>query len=508
MKKILLIIFLLIPIFTPGSSDQFFIKARIGDLEGLKVSLTNDLDINKKDNWGNTALFYTAEQSKINIAEYLLQKGANVNSKTNKGFTPLHMACVKNDYEMVKLLIDFKADLNVITKHPLWNTPAFTTPLSMAYDKPKLRKMLLRNGADGILGICKVNKGIVRKSENLLSEVVDKVKGSEKVIIYGIEKRNNLVKIRTPRGKTGWIKFNHIAYPKPPNNGPVPIFLNGYLKKSMTFNNSDGEVMKFSKGASLNLESMYKNRVGVKKDITIKNKTKSINLSSRKVYKLIERGKKYSTISVSGISNVKKAESIKLDNHKLIFNPFIVTPADSNMSLIISKDRIRFDKPVTFISKNRKHKELLNLFYEVKKRINNYNNLPLKNVSTPLSYEEFEDIRKTGFDDYRYQMGELLFWDLESIDECCGFVFTKVWGNGFASEGEGTKNIRYLFGNFGYFNGLVSGMTRKEVKKILGKSMRSNENVAVYSLYMGDMILYFEKGKLFAIALTNSMMCC
>jgi ankyrin repeat protein len=44
---------------------------------------------------------------------YLIDAGANINIKDDKGQTPLHKACISENQEMVKLLIQKGADLEI-----------------------------------------------------------------------------------------------------------------------------------------------------------------------------------------------------------------------------------------------------------------------------------------------------------------------------------------------------------------------------------------------------------
>merc|ERR1711973_915293 len=78
-----------------------------------------------KDNNGNTALHFCCTNGHIGPAILLLQAGANVHSVNMRGNTSLHDA-VRWDYlDIVKLLLHYKAPLNVTNK-------MFLTPLQYA----------------------------------------------------------------------------------------------------------------------------------------------------------------------------------------------------------------------------------------------------------------------------------------------------------------------------------------------------------------------------------------
>jgi ankyrin repeat protein len=59
---------------------------------------------------GTSPLFFarTAEDAKS-----LIDDGANVNARSDYGFTPLHFAAARGDYEVVQFLLDHGADPTV-----------------------------------------------------------------------------------------------------------------------------------------------------------------------------------------------------------------------------------------------------------------------------------------------------------------------------------------------------------------------------------------------------------
>ena len=62
--------------------------------EMIDFLLKKDIDVNKINNVGNTALFYAVFQSKnkTELIEKLLKKGANMNVTNNAGVSPLSLA--------------------------------------------------------------------------------------------------------------------------------------------------------------------------------------------------------------------------------------------------------------------------------------------------------------------------------------------------------------------------------------------------------------------------------
>src|ERR1700739_4024486 len=67
-------------------------------------------DVNSLSTEGDNALHYVARWSELRAARALIDAGIDVNKAGDLGYTPLHIACMKGNAEMVKLLSDNAAD--------------------------------------------------------------------------------------------------------------------------------------------------------------------------------------------------------------------------------------------------------------------------------------------------------------------------------------------------------------------------------------------------------------
>lgn len=80
------------------------------------ASASSEQSVNAQDDIGNTALHYAANEGKLEVAKELINKGANVNAKgSGNDWTPLHSAVYGAHKDLVKLLLDKKADPNAVT---------------------------------------------------------------------------------------------------------------------------------------------------------------------------------------------------------------------------------------------------------------------------------------------------------------------------------------------------------------------------------------------------------
>ena len=87
--------------------------AESGDIEAVKQHLADGTDIELKcTGCGSTALGHAAKYGHNEIAELLIENGADVSAKDESGGTPLHLAALMGHKEIAELLIAKGADVN------------------------------------------------------------------------------------------------------------------------------------------------------------------------------------------------------------------------------------------------------------------------------------------------------------------------------------------------------------------------------------------------------------
>ena len=103
----------------------------------VKALIELGVDVNMKIPYEFTLLHFAIHYNHIEIAKLLLERGADVRAKNNRGETPLHWA---KNVETAKLLLDRGADVNA--KNNMGDTP-----LHLAKNV-EIAKLLIEKGAD------------------------------------------------------------------------------------------------------------------------------------------------------------------------------------------------------------------------------------------------------------------------------------------------------------------------------------------------------------------------
>ena len=94
--------------------EEFYNAAVFGDRETtLKLLAENPSLAKEADDHGFTALHGVVGEDRVEIAELLIQHGADVHAKNEMGMTPLHIA---QWAMMVEVLVRQGADLNALSK--------------------------------------------------------------------------------------------------------------------------------------------------------------------------------------------------------------------------------------------------------------------------------------------------------------------------------------------------------------------------------------------------------
>ena len=126
--------------------DEFFRAIKGEDSLIINGFIDAGMDSNSKNNAGMTALTYAIQNTGIKTVRILARK-ADINLKDDQGNGPLHIAIIRDNEEMVELLLKARAYVNVTGKDEMVTnqSPLFAALLK---DDMKLFKRLLDLGAD------------------------------------------------------------------------------------------------------------------------------------------------------------------------------------------------------------------------------------------------------------------------------------------------------------------------------------------------------------------------
>ena len=130
-------------LWEPGGDldNLIYEAAESGDIEAVKQHLADGTDIELKcTGCGSTALGHAAKYGHNEIAELLIENGADVDAKDEDGSTPLHLAALMGRKEIAELLIENGADVNAKAMDG-------GTPLHYAATK-EIAELLISKGAD------------------------------------------------------------------------------------------------------------------------------------------------------------------------------------------------------------------------------------------------------------------------------------------------------------------------------------------------------------------------
>src|SRR5688572_1391149 len=100
-------VILFITTLAQNQNDEFFAAARKGDAAAVKAFLDKGTDVNAKTQYGATALAYACDKGHVEVVKLLLERGADPDVRDSfYNATPMSWAAPKGFTEIVKLLLD------------------------------------------------------------------------------------------------------------------------------------------------------------------------------------------------------------------------------------------------------------------------------------------------------------------------------------------------------------------------------------------------------------------
>jgi ankyrin repeat protein len=78
--------------FSENLADELLSASKNGDAAEVKDLVAKGVNVNKKDEYGSTALIYAVTNNNSNCVKVLTENGADVNTKNISSHTPLTIA--------------------------------------------------------------------------------------------------------------------------------------------------------------------------------------------------------------------------------------------------------------------------------------------------------------------------------------------------------------------------------------------------------------------------------
>jgi uncharacterized protein len=120
MKRIILILYISLLIggiakaYGSEKPDQLFQAVKSGNVSDVNAAINSGTDINTKDSEGLTLLMLASQEGRVEVVRLLLEKGARVNVKEDGyGRTALILASRNGHTDVVKSLLEKGADVNI-----------------------------------------------------------------------------------------------------------------------------------------------------------------------------------------------------------------------------------------------------------------------------------------------------------------------------------------------------------------------------------------------------------
>ena len=110
---IIAILMIPLPNFISISREKIYDYAIKGETQKLLTYIEKGGDINKKNSQGKNLLYYAIIKNNSDVIDLLIAHKVDINIKDNEGNTPLHQATRHGNIRTIKLLLENGADVNI-----------------------------------------------------------------------------------------------------------------------------------------------------------------------------------------------------------------------------------------------------------------------------------------------------------------------------------------------------------------------------------------------------------
>jgi hypothetical protein len=129
---------------SPGEETLLMKVAYSGDTDVAELLLEHGANINAQDGYGNTPLSYAVRAENLTMVRFLVEKGANIDLGGDQGKeTPLMLAAMQGNVELIDCLLDGSATIDAR------DTNRSTSLMFAAgFNQPSAVRELLRRGSN------------------------------------------------------------------------------------------------------------------------------------------------------------------------------------------------------------------------------------------------------------------------------------------------------------------------------------------------------------------------
>ncbi|RWS19765.1 E3 ubiquitin-protein ligase MIB2-like protein, partial [Leptotrombidium deliense] len=95
-----------------SASESLLYLSETDEVDLVQRLISDNVDINSKDEDGNSAIHRAVKENKVDVLKLLLENEANINAINKEGNTALHVAILNSSIACFQLLIDHKIEIN------------------------------------------------------------------------------------------------------------------------------------------------------------------------------------------------------------------------------------------------------------------------------------------------------------------------------------------------------------------------------------------------------------
>jgi len=120
-----------------------------GNIANIRAILSGQPDlVNAKDEKGSTLLHLACNKGNLEVVEFLIEKGADIEAVNSGGFTPLQIASSRGQREVVELLINKGSNINAINQKMDMTALDLTLMREIQTHKLAIAPFLIEKGAE------------------------------------------------------------------------------------------------------------------------------------------------------------------------------------------------------------------------------------------------------------------------------------------------------------------------------------------------------------------------